>query len=482
MPTINNKQYLYIIIILFGFFLSVITSSYYVSTYDKYTKNGYNHQLIKDETYYHWRQGDKIAKEVRRGKNFFLSGDIVSTKPLHQRIVALYSLITGYELTTDRDDNQVAQVNLGGKLPFLIFQSFIYFFSLFYFSKKIRKIFPDKSFLYIILFLSLELTIFQYHSSFWTESIYFSFQLIIFGMLLEKKKNFIHNLFIGILVGLAFLQRSGAIFYIAPILICYSFLFKRFFLKSFLGVIIGYGLVAILIGTFNYYKTSVFYIYPSEGKYSIHSYFSTDIIAKKYDLSFDEAKLYEVKKTIEWVDKNNIIFNDQFDLKKIKSTLDLRSYFINEKDKNKFFDYINYRQFEILLNNPILTFKKATKNTLHFVVLNPTFNHFYNEHRGKNEARISFIHTDTHKKLIPYRIIYSLIIYFFSILGFFYLFKRKKFFELSLISLSILYYIILFGWYGKTRLYVPSLIYLSVFFGVGLNMFIDYLKNFKKSF
>ena len=310
----------------------------------------------------------------------------------------------------------------------------------------------------------------------------FFFSTNYFWNAFRKKKNFIHNLFIGILVGLAFLQRSGAIFYIAPILICYSFLFKRFFLKSFLGVIIGYGLVAILIGTFNYYKTSVFYIYPSEGKYSIHSYFSTDIIAKKYDLSFDEAKLYEVKKTIEWVDKNNIIFNDQFDLKKINSTLDLRSYFINEKDKNKFFDYINYRQFEILLNNPILTFKKATKNTLHFVVLNPTFNHFYNEHRGKNEARISFIHTDTHKKLIPYRIIYSLIIYFFSILGFFYLFKRKKFFELSLISLSILYYIILFGWYGKTRLYVPSLIYLSVFFGVGLNMFIDYLKNFKKSF
>ena len=64
MSTINNKQYLYIIIILFGFFLSVITSSYYVSTYDKYTKNGYDHQLIKDETYYHWRQGDKLAKYV----------------------------------------------------------------------------------------------------------------------------------------------------------------------------------------------------------------------------------------------------------------------------------------------------------------------------------------------------------------------------------------------------------------------------------
>ena len=480
--SINNNKYLYLIIILFGFFLSVATSSYYVSKYDKYTKNGYDHQLIKDETYYHWRQGDKIAKEVRAGKNFFLSGDISFTKPLHQRIVALYSLITGYDLTTEKNDYQEAQVNLGGKLPFLIFQSFIYFFSLFYFSKKIRKIFPDKSFIYIILFLSLEFTIFQYHSSFWTESIYFSFLLIIFAMVLEKKNFLIHNLFIGILVGLAFLQRSGAIFYIFPILICYSFLFKRFFLKPFLGIIIGYSLISILMGIFNYYKTNVFYIYPSEGKYSIHTYFSTDIIAKKYDLSFEEAKIYEVEKAIEWAEKNKIIFNDQFDLNKIKSTLELIPYFINEVDKNKFFNYVNHRQFQILLNNPILTFKKVLKNTIHFVVLNPTFNHFYNEHRGKNESRKSFINTDTHKKLIPYRIVYSLVIYFFSILGFYYLFKRKKFFELSLITLSILYYVGLFGWYGKTRLYVPSLIYLSVFFGIGLNVFIDYLRNFKKSF
>ena len=371
---------------------------------------------------------------------------------------------------------------MGGKLPFLILQSFIYFCSLFYFSKSLIKVVPEKSFFYIILFLSIELTIFQYHSSFWTESIFFSLQLIIFGKLLEKKKNLFHNFVIGILVGLAFLQRSGAIFYIFPILICYSFLFKRFFLKPFLGIIIGYSLISILIGIFNYYKTNVFYIYPSEGKYSIHTYFSTDIIAKKYDLSFEEAKIYEVEKAIEWAEKNKIIFNDQFDLNKFKSTLELRPYFINEVDKNKFFNYVNYRQFQILLNNPILTFKKVLKNTIHFVVLNPTFNHFYNEHRGKNESRKSFINTDTHKKLIPYRIVYSLVIYFFSILGFYYLFKRKKFFELSLITLSILYYVGLFGWYGKTRLYVPSLIYLSVFFGIGLNIFIDYLRNFKKSF
>ena len=478
----NRNQTLNFIIIFFGLFLSILISLYYVSNYDYYKKNGYEHQLIKDETYYHWRQGDIIAKDVKNGKNFFLAGDVTFTKPLHQRIVALYSLITGYELTSKNDNDLIHKVNLGGKLPFLIFQSLVYFFSLLYFSKKIIKEIPNNSFLYVILFLSLEPTILQYHSSFWTESFYFSLLLIIFGLTLEKKEGFVHNFFIGLFIGLAFLQRSGAIFYIIPILICYSFLFRHKILRPLLGVSIGYGLIAILIGIYNYHKTNDFYIFPSEGKYSVHTYFSTDVIAKKFNLSFEEAKIYEVKKTIEWAEKNNIIFNDQFDVKKIKSNLELRSYFLNEKEKNKFFNYLNKRQYQILLENPFLTIQKVVKNTLHFVVLNPTFNYFYNEHRGKQEATDSFVNSNIHKNIIPYRIVYTLIIYLLSFLGFIYLFKRKKFFELSIITLSILYYIILFGWYGKTRLYVPSLIYLSVFFGLGLSVFIEYIRNLKKTF
>lgn len=478
-----KKFDLYILIILLGLILSATLSYYYVQTYDKYKENNHSHQLIKDETYYHWREGAKIANEVRKGKNFFLAGDITFTKPLHQRIVGLYALLTGYDLIDEEKykpfDKDFPRVNLGGKLPFLIFQSFVYFCSLFYFAKKLIKIIPKNSFLFVILFLSFELTIFQYHSSFWTESIYFSFQLIIFGMLLDRNKNFIYNLIIGILIGFAFLQRSGAIFYIVPILICYSFLFKKKIIRPFFGIVIGFSIIAILIGFYNLYKTKVFYVYPSEGKYSIHTYFSVGIIEKQFNFSLDEAKQFEVDKVIEWAKKNNIKFNNQFDRKKIKSASEFRSYFLNEVDKNKYFDYLNYRQFEILFKNPILTLKKTIENTLHFVILNPTYNHYYNAYRGKKNTKVNFINSETHKKFIPIRITYSLIIYFLSFLGFIYLFKKKNFYELSLITLSILYYILLFGWYGKTRLFVPSLIYLSVFFGLGLDVFITYLKNKK---
>ena len=98
LSNLNKNSNLYIIIILLGFVLSAILSSYYVVKYDKYNENGYDHQLIKDETYYHWREGAKIAKNVRGGENFFLSGDITFTKPLHQRIIGLYALVTGYNI------------------------------------------------------------------------------------------------------------------------------------------------------------------------------------------------------------------------------------------------------------------------------------------------------------------------------------------------------------------------------------------------
>ena len=475
----GKKNNLHLILILVGFILSVILSTYYVTKYDKYIWDNNSHQLIKDETYYHWVEGAKIAKEVREGKNFFLSGDTTVTKPLHQRIIGIYSLLTGYNLVDSWEP--AAKVSLEGKLPFLIIQSFFYFFAVYFFSKKVVNILPDKAFLFVILFLSFEFTIFQYHSSFWTESIYFSLQLLVFGMLLERRINFSHNLFIGILIGLAFLQRSGGVFYIFPVLLCYIFLFRKKISNPFLGIVSGFILICILIGMFNYHKTKVFYVFPPGGKWSLHSYFSVQVLAEKLNISHDEARKFEVKKVLEWADKNNIKFKDELDLTKVNSPLNFRSYFLTEKDKIKFFDYINYRQYEILLENPLITIKKTIYNTAHIIILNPTFNHYYNTYRGVEKHSPEFVYTETHKNWIPFRITYTLIIYIFCLMGLIALFNKKKFYEVSLILFSVLYYVILFGWYGKTRLYVPSLIYLAVFFGVGVDIFLNSFKEYKKT-
>jgi len=62
----------------------------------------------------------------------------------------------------------------------------------------------------------------------------------------------------------------------------------------------------------------------------------------------------------------------------------------------------------------------------------------------------------------------ALLIYFVCFFGVIYFFKQKNYQLLLLFLLSILYYIITFGWTGMTRLFVPNLIYLSFFFGNGV--------------
>ena len=140
---------------------------------------------------------------------------------------------------------------------------------------------------------------------------------------------------------------------------------------------------------------------------------------------------------------------------------------------------MNKRQYEIMFKNPLATTKLAMKRSFHFVVLDPTHNYYYNEHRGQNK-RPAFIKSQIHKNWIPYRIIYTLLIYFVCFFGLIYFFKQKNYQLLLLLLLSIFYYIILFGWYGVTRVYVPNLIYLSFFFGNGLVLLINLIKKNEK--
>ena len=146
----------------------------------------------------------------------------------------------------------------------------------------------------------------------------------------------------------------------------------------------------------------------------------------------------------------------------------------------KFFDYINKRQYEILFESPLITIKRAIIGLTHFSVLDPIFVYYYNDHRGYDKQPV-FIESQTHKKWIPYRIIYTLFIYFVCFFGLIYLLKQKNYQLLLLLVLSILYYTILLGWKGQTRLFVPNLIYLSFFFGNGLVLLMNLLKKNKKN-
>jgi hypothetical protein len=465
------------ILIFLGWIFSIALSSYYIIKYDKYTDNGYTHVMLKDETLRIWNQGAKIVEDVKKGKNFFLSGDVTSTKPLPGRLVAIYSLLSGHEIIDEWEPN--IKIKLGGKLPFLIIQSLAYYLALVYLVLKISKIFPIENCFYIVFFLTFEHTIFQYHSSFWSESFYFTLQILILGLLFNNSYKISDNLFVGILVGILFLQRSVGIFYLMPIIIYFIFSFRSKSIKPIVASIIGYTLIVFLIGMYNYKKTDVFYFFPSEGKKNVYNYFSITVLAQKKKTSEPEIQKKEIRRAYKWLKDNNIKLKDGFDLINMTNVSNFSLFIKDEKTKIKLYDYMNKRQYAIIFENPLVATKLAMKRSIHFVVLDPTHNYYYNEHRGQNK-KPAFIKSQIHKNWIPYRIIYTLLIYFVCFFGLIYFFKQKNYQLLLLLLLSIFYYIILFGWYGMTRLYVPSLIYLSFFFGNGLVLLINLINKNKK--
>jgi len=434
--------------------------------------------MLKDETLDHWYRGAKIVKDVKNGKNFFLSGDISLTKsltkPLPQRLVAIYSLLSGHEIIDEWEPN--IKIKLGGKLPFLIIQSLVYYLALVYLTLKIIKIFPIENCFYIVFFLAFEHTIIQYHSSFWSESFYFTLQILILGLLLNNSHKIFDNLFIGILVGILFLQRSATVFYLIPIIIYFIFSYKSKSVKPIIASVIGYSLIVLLIGIYNYKKTDIFFFYPSEGKRDLYVYFSIPLLAQKEKISENEVQKKEIQKAYKWLKDNNIKLEDEFDLLKMINVTSFLLFIKNEKTKIKFFNYMNNRQYKIIFENPLIATKLAIIKAIHFSVLDPIHNYYYNDYRGYNKEP-PFFKSQIHKKWIPYRIIYTLLIYFVCFVGLIYFLKQKNYQLLLLLALSILYYTIILGWTGMTRLYVPNLIYLSLFFGNGLVLLINLVKR-----
>ena len=362
----------------------------------------------------------------------------------------------------------------------MIIQSLIYYLALVYLVLQISKIFPIKNCFYIVFFLTFEHTIFQYHSSFWTESFYFTLQILILSLLLKSSYKIFDNLLIGICTGLLFLQRSVGIFYLIPIIMYFIFSYKKKSAKPIIASVIGYTLIVSLLSIYNYKKTGVLYFFPIEGKRDVYNQLSISVLTKKNKTSDTEISKQEIQKIHKWIKDNNLKLKDELDLDKLSSVLQLDHFFKSEEDKIKFYDYINKRQYEILIASPLITIKEVIINTAHSIVLDPIHVYYYNEHRGQGKEPL-FIKSQIHKKWIPYRIIYTLLIYLVCFFGLVYFLKQKNYRTLLLLSLSILYYIILIGWTGSTRHFVPNLMYLSFFFGNGIVLLIKQFEKKKSS-
>ena len=442
-PRIN----IFLLLLFFSFCCSILNSIYQINNFDNYkktTKIPEYHSMINGDIEDFYREGNEIAKDIRLGKNYFETGGEYRRPYLPSRIFALFSILTNKELY---DENNTISKNLN-KIYLLIFQSIIYYLLLYFLYKKILLLLPKLISQLSIIFLAVEPTLFMYHSSFWSESIFFSLQ-ILFIIFFLKDKFYIKDLFLlGLILGLLYLQRSVAIFYIIPVLILFYFKDKKKIMRSILFISLGYILVHLVIGFHNYKRLGIFYSTSTQAKDGFYIYLAPNILANKLNISSNEAINILNEKKHNWVLKNNLNLE-------------------NEIDRLKFYSYQKDEAIKIIINNPIQSAKIIIKKTMHFIIIDP-LTHVYYFHRWNSDDRL-FYQSDEHKKWIIPRILYSIIIYFICFYGIisFYRSKSNRNFILYLI-LSIFYFTLVQSWYGGTRYFAPILIYLSFFFSHGL--------------
>jgi len=460
----NNKYSYSIIIIFISFFISILVSNYNLNNYDKVIddKNGSYHQMIKSDAYRYLSHGADIKKELDNNINFFETGRENFTKYLPPRIAALIFTIFDIELYKNFETKEL---NTGVYKPYLYIQCIIYFLSVLFFYGLCKPNFNKKALDYTILFLCLEPTIFQYHGTFWSESYFFSFQIIIIGLILSNKDNSFIFILIGFFVGLLCLQKQYAIFYIIPVIIFCTFFTSNKKSLTLLSLILGFSITQIFVGYNNFKRAGVFYIIANDNNIAIHLDLVPKVINKIKGYSGKEFVEYEGAIMKDWMIENSIVFDEKSEsLITSKHWMRYRNSIVDENDKLKFDKKLRSRTLEYFKEYPLEFASVIIKNGLHMTLLNPF--HIYSDHKFKS-GEIYYI-SKKHNELIPYRIIYTLIIYILCLYGFYLLILEKNYWILSILLISILYFYLLSFWHGNTRYFVPAYLYFAFFFGKAL--------------
>lgn len=446
-------------IILIGLVFSFLFSAYSINKHDVYeisTDNYQNHSMIKGVNASHWKKAKIIKDQLSEGKKYFESGSIYDRNYLPSKIFLLYSYLTGDKLVEGKNNDKIVTDNK--KFVFLIFQSVFFSCSLFFFSLRLLNLIKPTQVVYVISFLSLEPTLLQWHSSFWSESIFMSLQILFFSMLLTNHLKNRDLIIGGLILGLMFLQRSATIYFIFPILIFLYFVIKDQKFKKISFFLVSYLIVILFVGIHNFKRSGVFYVAPLDQKIAIKIY----MMPKVMSLSENITPTMAIDKINEEVE--NFKENKNFNLE-------------NEDELIEYYKMIQSYSYKYIFQNPIETTKFVFNKSLHTAVLDPVHVLYFHEFEYKGKNR--YLNSPEHKFWIPIRIVYSLVIYLVALIGFLALFsKNKKIFVLSFIS--IIYFFFILSWLGNTRYFTPCLIYLSIFFGFGLEKLLE-ISRFKKA-
>ncbi len=241
--------------------LSLIWGAFNLNKFDKVKTNfdqKYFNQLLYADLNSVWDGADKFRKNLEDGNGYLESVPKYERFLLPSIIVGTYYYLIDEEIYEKKGNDQRVIKENNFKFGLLILQILFYFLSLFFFSKELKKIVSKNIYRLSIVFLAIEPSILQWHSSFWTESIFLSFMLILFTLILKRSEGLIINLFIGIILGLMFMQRAVSFLYFLPVLMYLIFIHKNK-IKVYFLFAAGYLIVTLLVGLNNYKKTEHFF-------------------------------------------------------------------------------------------------------------------------------------------------------------------------------------------------------------------------------
>lgn len=455
---LNSKFEL--ILIIFAFSISLFWASFNLNNFDNNKKNFYGNwynQIAYHDIHAKWFIADNIRNDLKNGKSFFEAIPTYEKYFLPSVIAGTYYYVINQEMFIEKSNGQKVPKIDNYKFGLIFFQILLFYFSILIFSLILKK--KVNTFIYkiILIFLCLEPSILQWHSTLWTESIFLSLMLLCFAIILSKTDSSLTNFILGILIGLLFLQRSVSVFYIVPVLIYYIIIF-RLNIKPYLFLLLGYLLIIIFMGYNNYNKSGTFYVLSKPHQYySFYHYFAHIIYADKTKITPENAKEILKKKENEWIKKNNLSLSILNDYEKI----------------------INYRNkvfTEVVISNPIFTFKFYLKKIATMAIIHPFWahNHYFVD---KSDPESKYNPKKYYHKYLIYNIYYSLLIYLFVFIGFI-LFTTKiikkqiEDFDFFLIFnlISMTYFISISGFWGNPKYFAPCMISMAFFFAYGIEM------------
>ena len=288
----NLSKYCLILIFL-SLIISIVYSNYNIKHFDKniIDKSGSTiHLMIKNDALRYFSHGYEIKNDLQQGISYFETGRNNFTKYLYPRLIALYYLIFDHNIY-ENPEKKIIKIGIHSK--FLYIQIIAYYFSLLFLYSQLSKKIEKKYLIFSLLFLALEPTLFQYHGSFWSESYFFTFQILILSLMINNNFSNFRVFIIGVLISFLAFQRSNGLYYLLPVIIYFYFSKDFIFFKKIIYLLFGFILLPIFIGYHNFNKTNKFSILPLETKSVLHAYVIPNILTQK-ELDYEKNKFFEI--------------------------------------------------------------------------------------------------------------------------------------------------------------------------------------------